>query len=232
MGASSTLPSTENEAEVYDRVLSWLIFTAKGFIFPIWSGQYYKIAAKKNLISAVAFFLVFAIGITIVQTYNISVAANFVGDEIQAAYERSEVPTIVIENGIARVSGPQPLVFAEDRSIFAIDTTGGMNEIDTRLYSQGILLTRTELHILNEDGYDVIPLMDINQIFGNPIVIDKTQAISMWNTVAFWINIISFLGLLIWNSLIRFGYIVILGLVIWGIVSIKRKGIGFSPILI
>ena len=232
MGDSLPIPSTENEDQASRRVLSWLIFTAKGFVFPIWSGRYYKTAAKKALINAIAFFMLFAFAITIVQTVNIWVALRLVGDEIQGADERSEVPTIVIENGVAQVDGVQPLIFEDARSVFAIDTTGQMNEIDTRAYSEGLLLTRTELHILSDDGYEVVSLVDLNEIFGNPIVLDKASALTLWNSVAIWFIILIFIVLLIWNALIRFIYIVMLGLIIWGIVSIKRKGIEFSPILI
>jgi len=107
-----------------------------------------------------------------------------------------------------------------------------MKEIDTQSYSQGFLLTRTELHIVSEDGYQVFPLIDLHESFGNPIVIDKDQALSLWKTVSAWITILALVGIFIWNSLVRFTYITLIGLIIWGIVSIKKKGVGFSPILI
>ncbi|MBW8009622.1 MAG: DUF1189 domain-containing protein [Chloroflexi bacterium] len=232
MGENSILQTTGYENEENGGCSSWLIFTAKGFIFPCGSASFYKTASKKYLISAVVFFLLFAIVITSVSTLQVFVAMSGIGDEIQGTYDRGEFPTIVIEDGIAQVDGPQPLIFEENRNIFAIDTTGGMKEIDTRSYSQGILLTRTEIHLVNEDGYEVFPLIDLNEGFGNPIVVDKAQALTLWKTISLWTTILAFLAILIWNSLIRFVYIMLLGLVIWGIVSIKQKGIAFSPILI
>lgn len=232
MGDNSVLQPAEYKNEENGAVLSWLIFTAKGFVFPCGSASFYKTAARKKLIGAIVFFLLFAIVITFVQTLQVIDAMSGIGDEIQVAYEGGEIPTIVIEDGIAQVDGPQPLIFEENRNIFAIDTTGVMKEIDTRLYSQGILLTRTEMHLLNEDGYQVFPLIDLQEAFGNPIVVDKTQALSLWKTASLWITIFGFLGIFLWNSLIRFVYILMIGLGIWGIVSIVKKGVGFSTILI
>lgn len=232
MGENTTLQPIEDDNEESGKVLSWLIFTAKGFVFPCGSASFYKTAARKKLISAVVFFALFSIVITSVSILQVIGTINGIGDEIQDAYELGEIPTIVIEDGIAQVDGQQPLVFEDNRSIFAIDTTGKMNEIDTRSFSEGFLLTQTELHILSDDGYQVIPLVELNEAFGDPIVIDKTQTLTLWKTVSVWIIILAFLGILIWNSLIRFVYIVMLGLGIWGIVSIMKKGVGFSPILI
>ena len=232
MEENSILQPTGNESEENGDFLSWLIFIAKGFIFPCFSPSFYKAASKKKLISPVVFFLLFAIVLTVVGTFQVVDTMGVIGNEIQGAYERGEFPTITIKDGIAQVDGPQPLIFEQDRTLAAIDTTGGMIEIDTRLYSQGILLTRTELHLVNEDGYQVFPLIDLHEGFGNPIIIDKTQALTLWSTISLWINILAFVGILIWNSLIRFIYIVLLGLIIWGFVTIKRKGMGFNPILI
>ena len=72
----------------------------------------------------------------------------------------------------------------------------------------------------------------LHEAFGNPIVIDEEQVLKLWNMAAVWITVFAFVGILIWNSLVRFIYIVLIGLVMWGIVSIKIKGVGFSPILI
>lgn len=220
------------ETETNEGFLSRLLFFMKGFVYPCGSGRYYRIASEKKLIWAIGFFFLFAIIITSVATIQAGFALYGVGSEIKGAYERGEFPTIIIRDGIAQVDGQQPLVFEDNRNILAIDTTGGMTEIDTRSYSQGLLLTRTEVHVVSDKGYQVMPLADLHEPFGNPIVLDKAQALELWAMVSVWMVILAFVGILIWNSLIRFVYIVILGLVVWGIVSIKRKGIGFSPILI
>lgn len=212
--------------------LSWLVFTVKGFIFPCFSPSFYKTASKKSLVGVIAFFFLFAFVITLVPTFQVVNAMFGVGTEIQGAYDRGDFPTIVIEDGIAQVDGQQPLIFEDNRTIVAVDTTGKVNEIDTQSYSQGILLTRTEIHFVNEDGYQVLPLSDLNTEFGNPIVLDKAQVLDLWQTVSIWIAVLAFVGILIWNSLVRLAYIALIGLVIWGVVSLIKKGVGFSPVLI
>ena len=232
MQEHSTIQPRGNESGEYGAVLTWLIFTAKGFIFPCFSPSFYIEAVKKGLLNAIVFFAIFALGITFVPTIKVYVAMRGIGEELRGAYDRGEFPTIVIKDGLAQVDGPQPLIFEDERNLFAIDTTGGMIEIDTRAYSQGLLLTQTEIHYVNEDGYEVIPLTDLHELFGNPIVIDKSQAVTLWRSVSIWVNILTFVGILMWNSLARFAYIALVGLLIWGIVSIIQKGTGFGPILI
>jgi hypothetical protein len=226
------IQSTVSESKENDGFISWVIFTIKAFIFPCFSPSFFETASKRNLIGAIAFFFLFAFVITFVPTLQVIIAMRGVGSEIQGAYERGEFPAITIEDGIAKVDGSQPFVFESDRTLVAIDTTGKVNEIDTRSYSKGILLTRTEIHLVNEDGYQVLPLSDLHTEFGNPIVLDKTQVLDLWRTVSIWITILVFIGILIWNSIVRLAYIALIGLVTWGIVSLMKKGVGFSPVLI
>lgn len=232
MDEISVFQPAGNESKENGGFQSWLTFMIKGFIFPCFSPSFYRAASKKSLIGGIAFFFLFAFVITFVPTIQLFIAMSGVGSEIQGAYERGEIPNIVIEDGIAEVDGTQPFVFEDNGTIVAIDTTGEMNEIDTRWYSQGFLLTQTELHILNENEYQVLPLIDLNNDFKNPIVLDKANVLDLWNTVLIWITIIVFVGILLWNSIIRLAYIALIGLVIWGIVTLMKKGVGYSPVLI
>lgn len=212
---------------------SGLLWFLKGFIYPCGSGSFYQAASKKRLIVVVLFFVVFAFVLTCINTVRIGLAMKDVENDIEMAYESGDFPTITIENGIAHVNGPQPLILAEEaRTIIAVDTTGVIREIDTRAYSQGILLTRTELHMVNEDGYQTMPLIDLQEIFGNPIVIDEDQILNLWGRAALLIPLVASVGIFIWNSLVRFAYIALLGIAVWGILSIKQQGISYSPVLI
>ena len=213
-------------------ISSSLLWLLKGFVFPCWSLVFYKKVIKKRVIIAVVFFFVFALIQTSVTAIQVAIAINAVGSEISGAYEKGEFPTITIKDGIVSTDGTEPYIFSSKRDILAIDTTGAIQEIDTRAYSRGLLLTRTELHGVNEDGYQVFPLVDFHESFGNPIVLDKTQALELWKKASLAINLMATFGVFIWNSLVRFAYIALLGLVLWGIVSIKRQGTGFGIILI
>jgi hypothetical protein len=209
-----------------------LIWLLKGFIFPCWSREFYKKASEKRVIVAVVFLFIFAIAQTSVAVIQVAIAINDVGNEIMQAYKKGTIPSIVIKDGLANVDGPQPYIFKDKRQFLAIDTTGGIREINTSEYSEGMLLTRSELHFVNEDGYRVFQLADLNETFGNPIVLDEAYVLELWNKAFLAINLVVTIGVLFWNSIVRLAYIVLIGLVVWGIVSIKRQGIGFSPILV
>jgi len=224
------IPDSQNEHE--KGFVSSMLWLLKGFVFPCWSRTFYKKATEKKVITAVVFFLIFAFVQTSVSAIQVAIAMKSVGSEISRAYESGEFPTITIKDGIASVDGTEPYIFSSQRDVVAIDTTGNTQEIDTKAYSRGLLLTRTEIHFVNEDGYQVLPLADLHASFGNPILIDKTQVLDLWQKVALAINLIATIGVFVWNSLVKFAYIALLGMVVWGIISIKRRGTGFGIILI
>ena len=211
---------------------SGVIWIFKGFLYPCWSWEFYKQAISKRTIVAVLFIFLFAFAQSSVATIRVALIMNNVGNEIKLAYESGKFPNIIIEDGFAKVDGNDPYVFSDNRQFLAIDTTGSILEIDTRAYSQGFLLTETDIHLVDEDGYQILPLTDLHAAFGNPIVIDKSQVIAFWDRAALVIDLVVFIGIFIWTSLVRFAFVALLGLIVWGIVSLIRQGTGFSPILI
>jgi len=226
--ASQNQVNTQKNREGF---ASRLLFFLKGFVYSCFSGSFYRQAVRKRLLSAVVFFLVFTFLMTVISTAQLAFNLYQAGDEIRAAYARGEIPVIEIRDGVAYVEGDQPFVWASKRRIVAIDTTGTIRRIDTDAYSEGLLLTRTELHALNKDGYQVIPLRALHESFGNPIILDESHVLQLWQKFLLVVVLVAFIAIGIWNALIRFMYLTLLGLVIWGIVSLKRK-IGFAPILI
>ena len=207
----------------------WLV---KGFVYPIWSFPYYKKASQKPLGTALGFLLVFAILQSIVSTGSIALSLNRFSREIEEAYLSGEIPDIVIEEGIASVSGSGRYINENNRQIIAVDVTGAMREINTNQYSEGFLLTREEFHMVNEDGYQVIPLSDVNKTFGSPIIMNAESMTGLWARLSILINILVLGGSLMFFSLGRFIYLVLLGLIVWGVVSISHKGFDFARILI
>ena len=156
-----------------------LIWILKGLLYPCWSGSFYQATARRRLILAFVFFLLFAFLLTSISTIRVALSMSGLGTEIETAFERGEFPTITIRDGIALVDGPQPLVIVDEgRSFFAIDTSGKYQEIDPSRYIEGFLLTRTSLHVLDDREYREIPLDELNEAFGNPIVLDESHGIS------------------------------------------------------
>jgi hypothetical protein len=209
--------------------LTWLF---KGFVYPIWNRPYYRDAANKSLGTALVFLLIFAILQSLVTTYSVAANLNQFGEEIEAAFASGEIPDITISNGIASVSGKGKYTFESNRQLVAVDVTGSMLEIDTTQYSEGILLTRDEFHVVNEDGYQVLSLSDLNQSFGNPIVINADSLTNLWSKIVVVLNLIVAGGGFLFYSLGRFFYLALLGLLVWGVVSINKQGFDFGKILI
>ncbi len=227
---NSLVPAAEEKTE--SGVLADLVWILKGFIYPIWSRDFYKEATRKGVLTAFLFLCLFAFVQTSINTISVAWNLSKFGREIQASYEKEEVPTIVIENGIATASGKGQFIYEQGRQIVAIDTVGQMDTIDTRFYSEGLLLTRTELHMVNEDGYQTIPLASLNETFGDPIILDSNKVLSLWSSFTGIASLAVLVGAFLWHSLIRFLYTAMVGLLVWGIVSIKNKGLDFRMILI
>jgi len=230
MDYSSPLNDEANRGKA--SFLEHLIWLLKGFVYPLWSRPYYKEAASKKMGAALVFLLVFGILQSLVTTTSIVNSLNQFGQEIDAAYLDGDIPDITIENGIATVSGSGRYIIESDRQIIAVDTTGAMQEIDTNLFSEGFLLTRDEFHMVNEDGYQVLPLSDLNATFGNPIILNADSVTGLWSTFATVIGIFVLGGGALFFSLGRFLYLALLGLLVWGAVSISNKNVEFSKILI
>jgi hypothetical protein len=209
-----------------------LIWLGKSFVFPCGSKKFYKQAPKRGIWMALIFTLIFVFIQSSIGAIRVANSLNGVGGEITSAYERGEIATIRIENGIATSEGKQQYIFTDQRTIVGIDTSGYTTGIDTGAYSEGILITQNELHFLSEDGYEVIPLNDLHEYFGNPIILDKANVLEMWNKFASIINLVVFVGGFFVNIIGRFSALALLGLVIWGVISSRYKNVGYMIVFI
>lgn len=230
MEYSPSINSEQNQetSGFLDKII-WLL---KGFVFPIWSRPFYRKAAGKSMGAALIFLLAFAIFQSIFSTISVALNLSQFEREIERAYLNGEIPDISIENGRATASGSGQYMIENGRQVIAIDTTGVTREIDTDRFSEGFLLTSDEFHLVNEDGYQVLPLSDLNKTFGNPIVLDAASVTGFWGKISLIIAVIVLGGGLLFFSLGRFVYLALLGLLVWGAVSISHKGFDFGKILI
>lgn len=205
-----------------------------GFVLPCISPTFYYLATKRKVISVVIFFFLFGLVISGLLTISAGRFMLSISEDIRHGFESGDFPEIEIEDGVATVRGAQPFVlFDEEGRFIAVDTTGVYQEIDRSRYYQGILLTRTNLHVLNRGEYEEVPLSELHPVFdANPIIIDAESATRIWGYVAWIIIGVVFLGLAIWYILIRLTYLLLLGLVVWGITSLIHSNTGFGSVLI
>ncbi len=212
--------------------LAWL---GMGFVLPCASQTFYRQAARRRLTSAVLFFLLFSLCLTGVSSLSLGRSMATAQADIRRSFEAGGVPEIIIKDGLARVSGQQPLVLVDEGgTIVVIDTTGAYRRLDRTRYTQGLLLTRTELHIMNTRGqYEVMPLGQLQQALGmNPIVINADTVTRAWQAFAGIFAIVAAVLLAVWNVLVRFAYLAVLALVAWGLLSLGGSGMGYGPVLI
>ncbi len=219
--------------------LSELGWFAAGAVLPLGSLSFYRKVSKRRVGMAILFFFVFTILITILTTIKMGSSMIGVSQDIRDQYTKGVIPKITIRNGIAEVDGPQPAILVNQRTssgviFIAVDTTGQITSIDTSRYTEGILLTRTDLHFLSNTGnYQVIPLSEVNKFFGHdPLLINADTVASVWKMFAVLFSLIIFILLVLWNSVVRLMFIAMFALILWGVASLIRPKIGFAPFII
>ena len=215
--------------------LGWF---ASGSILPLFSLYFYRKASERKVGLALLFFLAFTLGVSILSTVGLGLSMAGVTQEIRQAFDDGAFPEITIADGVAQVDAPTPLIlFDEDTgsqiTFVAIDTTGKIREIDRYQYSQGILLTRAELHVLNNARYEVLPLHELNRMFEkDPIIINAETVTNTWITFSIGFSIIAFIFIFLWEAIARLMILALYALVLWGIVSLIRPNTKFDVIII
>jgi hypothetical protein len=214
---------------------SWFL---SGSIMPLVSLQYYREATQRKVGTALLFFFSFTLVLSVLLTANLIISMTGVTGDIRGAFNDGSIPEIIIEDGIAQVEAPSPLVLFEGETgngntIVIIDTSGKVREIDRYQYSQGLLLTRSELHVYNEGRYDVLPLFELHTIFEtNPIIINADTVTNAWIAFSMGFSVMAFIFIWLWQSIVRLMILALYALILWGIVSLIRPNTKFDLIII
>jgi hypothetical protein len=225
----------ENDPEMAQGCLNEALGFGAGLVLPWFSWRFYRRAVRRRLIFAVFFFIFFELAITIFTTIGVGKELFSVTAQVRSVFESGRVPEITIRDGIASVDAPQPFViFDEQDTAVILDTMGTITELDRTRFTQGFLLTRTSLHLLNKSGrYQELPLSMLHELFGtNPILINAVTAPRYWAGFSAIATILVLVGLVLWNVLGRFIGLLTLGMLLWGLAALVRSGTGFSPVLI
>jgi len=217
--------------------LGWFL---SGTVLPMGSLSYYRKAAQKRVGSAILFFVVFTVAISTLASIALALSTFSFSSSIQKAYADGTIPEISISHGIASVNGDQPAILLNDRDasgqyiLVAVDTTGEIKEIDTDRFSQGFLLTRTELHMVTpQNGYQTLPLSELNLMFEkDPLIINAQTVSQAWMVMALAFVVLAFIFLVLWNTVIRLMIIAVIALMFWGIVTLVKPNTDFGPVII
>ena len=199
------------------------------------SVRFYRIAQRKRLSNALAFFVLFATVLSVLFTLRFVRILSGFDNEVKGAVESGEFPVITIRSGVANVEAPQPLVLLDEQGqFFVLDTSGRYTDIDPDRYREGVLLTRTELVVLDRSGQrQSLRLGELNELFDtNPIVIDENFVLNAWDRFSLIAVILAGIGLLFWHLFIRLFVIAFVGLLIWGSVSVLRNQTNYASIMV
>lgn len=209
-----------------------------GAVLPIGSLAFYRRASQRRVGAAILFFLVFTVLIALLSTTALSTSLLAVGQSIRSQFDSGAIPEITIRGGVAEVSGKQPLIFTNDTAangaaFYAVDTTGQVTTIDQTRYVQGLLLTRTDLIVLNSGRLQDVPLSEINTMLGtDPIVVNADTATQAWQLFSVLMAVGIFLFLVFWDALLRLMVISVAALVLWGVGGLIQPKIGYGPFII
>lgn len=203
-------------------------------VLAAFSPTLYRRVARHSVLSAIGYLVIVGTVLSIVQSIVVFTNLSEVSREIPGIFERGEIPEITITDGVAEVSGPQPFVVLDQNGqLFVIDTTGVYTTIDRSRYYQGIILTRTDIVVLNQAQLQTVPLTEFQAMVNqNPLVINGDTLTTFWNGFSAIFGIASLLSLIVWHTLVRLTYIVMLGLLMWGVAAIVKRGTGFNVVLI
>ncbi len=237
MQSSMESVSVENKA-ARSGCLSELGWFFSGAVLPIGSLSFYRKASRRKVGIAILFFIVFTLALSTLSTIAMGKSMAMMVGDIHSAYQTGQIPEITIRNGIAEVTGPQPYIVADEQTssggiFMAVDTTGQITSIDRSKYYQGILITRSELIVLNEGRLQTLPLSQLNALVGrDPLVIDGNTVSRAWAVFSAFILIVLFFLFFLWKTVVRLMFIALLAVVAWGIGTLIRPRIEFGPFLI
>ena len=205
-------PTPNPEPAAPSGELSPLAWIAAGFVMPCFSPGYYRRGVRRGSGLAIGFFMVFALAVTLVQTLRVGASLASAGRDLQQAFIEGRVPTLTIQGGVAASNPARPFIISDETGqLIVLDTTGAIREIDRTRYVQGMLLTRTELHLLNRGEYQIVPIIQLQQLLkADPIILDAPGVAALWQRLTLWVTGIVLGVMLLANLLIWFIFIAIL----------------------
>ncbi|MDH5508140.1 MAG: DUF1189 domain-containing protein [Anaerolineae bacterium] len=211
--------------------LSWL---SAGFTLPFVSPNFYRIAVKRPLRAALAFFLILMSLTSVLMSFKLVQDMDQFQTDLVDSYYQGNYPIIRIEKGEAAVEGPDPLIIYDTPELWVgVDTTGEIPQIDQETHLQGILLTRSQLHIFNGLQYERISLDDLNFALNeDPIVIDHDN-FERYAEILFSLAIaVSVVMVFLFNLVLRLTYLLFISLLIQGFLAISHPQVKFPAMLI
>jgi hypothetical protein len=217
------------------RFLDELLWLAMGLVLPAGSFTFYKKAARRSAGWAILFFFLFTTVLAVISSLAFNRQVDTLKAEAEKELTRVIFPAVTVRNGVATATGPQPyVIYGSQGEIFAIDTTGKLQNIDTSKYTSGILLTASGVQVVNasQGRNQTIPWSELQALTRtDPLVIDKAAILGWVTTVMGWLKAGAMAGIWAWETLGRLLILLVIALIFWGIGALIKLGTGFGQVL-
>lgn len=207
----------------------WKLFGA-GFVLSACSPSFYYHAARRWLITAVGFFILFGLLLAGVETWRVVHDMQPFREDVNAAFTEGKFPAITIADGEAIVHGPEPFVVVDDgRNLIVLDTTGEYTgaELENGRYETGVILTKNRVYSIDDEGVVQVTPLDMPFLNRETFEINEDLAQSAVSAV----QVLAFLGLSFWHVVLGLTYLTLLGFVVWGIAALAQRNIGFGTVM-
>ncbi len=217
-----------------NRFLEELLWLAMGLVLPAGSFTFYKKAAKRSAGWAVLFFLLFTTVLAVISALAFNRQVDTAVTEIEKELTKMVFPAITVRNGVATAKGPQPYtIYGSNGEIFAIDTTGEIQEIDRSRFRAGFLLARNGIQVVDNNGREQwIGWAEVQGMIGqDPLVIDKDAILGWVGILLGYIKAAALGGIWLWEVLGRMMILLVIALILWGIGALVKPGTGFGHVL-
>ena len=217
-----------------NRFLQELLWLAMGFVLPAGSFTFYKKAAKRSAGWAILFFFLFTTCLAVISSLAFNHQVETAVKDIESELTKMVFPAITVRGGVATAKGPQPYtIYGNDGEIFAIDTTGKINQIDRSRFRTGFLVTRDGVELLDTNGRDQwVSWSDIQGMVNrDPLVIDKNAILGLVAVIMGYVKAAALAGIWIWEALGRLVILLVIALILWGIGALIKPGTGFGQVL-
>jgi hypothetical protein len=216
-----------SQMELSTRPSIWQLF-GSGFVLSACSPSFYYHAARRWLLTAVAFFILFGLVLAGVQTWRIANNMQSLRDDISAAFDDGKVPELTIANGEAVVHGPEPFVVVDDGiNLVVFDTTGAYTGAELNSYDSGLILTKTKLYSIDDQGDVQVAPLDMPFLSQSTIEINEALAQRAVSAA----QLLVFMGLAFWRVVMGIVYITSIAFVVWGVAALAQRNISFSTVL-
>jgi hypothetical protein len=218
-----------------NRFLDEILWLVMGLVLPAGSFTFYKKSARRSAGWAILFFFLFTTCLAVISSLAFNRQVDTLKAEAEKELTRLVFPAVKVRNGVATATGPQPyVIYGSQGEIFAIDTTGKLQNIDTSKYTSGVLLTAAGVQVVNasQGRNQTIPWSDLQALTrADPLVIDKAAILGWVTTLMGWLKAGALAGIWVWEVLGRLVILLVIALILWGIGALIKPGTGFGHVL-